>query len=125
MSLRPRLSLVAALLTALVPATTFADSTGSAGKVDAVMVYESSSDEYNTQNGVVTVEENGGTRRDYRWGGTICAGRNVSSNSLQMLFDALRSQAEVKLTPVYKAGNGGMRCLTGFKLTSTAAAPPS
>ena len=118
MSLLPRLSLVAAMMTAFVPATTFADSAGAVGKVESVTVYESSSDEYAMANGVLTVkEDSSGTKRDYKWGGSLCAGRNVSASSIGMLFDALRSQDNVEIAPVYKSGNGTTRCLTGFKLS--------
>ncbi|MDC0721860.1 hypothetical protein [Nannocystis bainbridge] len=99
------------------PATTFADSSGSLGTVDSVTLYESSSDDYAMANGVVSVREKTGTKRDYKWGGSLCPGRNVSSDSIGMLFDALRSQPNVEIVPSYKVGNGATRCLTGFKLS--------
>jgi hypothetical protein len=115
MSLRPRLFVFAALMTALAPATSFADSNGLYGSVDSVTVHESSSDNYAMVNGVLSVREKSGTKRDYKWGGSLCPGRNVSAGSLAMLFDALRSD-NVQVTPSYKLGNGNTRCLTGFKL---------
>jgi hypothetical protein len=121
MSLRPRLSLVAVLLAALVPATSFADSTGNSGVVDELSVYESGSDAYAMANGVLTVKESGGSKREYKWGGSLCAGRNVSASSISMLFDAMRSQAEVNIVPSYKTGSANTRCLTGFKLVSNRA----
>lgn len=117
MSPRPRLFVLAALMTALAPATSFADSNGLYGAVDSVTVHESSSDNYAMVNGVLTVREKSGTKRDYKWGGSLCPGRNVSAGSLSMLFDSLRSQTNVQITPTYKLGNGNTRCLTGFKLT--------
>ncbi|MFY0538356.1 hypothetical protein [Nannocystis pusilla] len=99
------------------PATTFADSAGSIGNVDSVTVYESSSDDYAMANGVLSVREKSGTKRDYKWGGSLCPGRNVSADSISMLFDALRSQTQVEIVPSYKVGNGATRCLTGFKLS--------
>jgi hypothetical protein len=99
------------------PATTFADSAGALGNVDAVTVYESSSDDYAMANGVLTVREKSGTKRDYKWGGSLCPGRNVSSGSISMLLDALRSTQTIEIVPSYKVGNGATRCLTGFKLS--------
>ncbi|HEY8377806.1 MAG TPA: hypothetical protein VIK91_15025 [Nannocystis sp.] len=123
MSLRPRLFLVAACLAALVPATTFADSTGSSGVVEELAVYESGSDNYAMANGILTVKESGGTKREYKWGGSLCAGRNVSANSISLLFDAMRSQSSVNIIPSYKVGSGNTRCLTGFKLVTNRTAP--
>lgn len=118
MSIRSCLSLLAGLMIATAPATTFADSAGATGTVDAVTVYESSSDNYAMANGIVTVREKSGTKRDYKWGGALCPGRNVSANSVAMLLDALRSGAAVEILPSYKLGNGSTRCLTGFKLSN-------
>lgn len=116
MSLRSRFTQVAALTAVLVPSTTFADSLGSIGAVDAVTVYESSSDDYAMQNGVLTVREKTGTLRTYKWGGSFCPNRSLSFDSIGLLFQALRSNTTVDIVPSYKLGNGGTRCLTGFKL---------
>lgn len=116
MSLRSCLFFSAALMTTLAPATSFADSSGTTGTVDSVTVYESSSDDYAMVNGVLTVREKTGTKRDYKWGGSLCPGRNVSATSISMLFDALQAQTSVQIVPSYKLGNGNSRCLTGFKL---------
>ena len=117
MSLRPCLSLLAGMMIVSAPATTFADSAGSIGNVDAVTVYESSSDDYAMANGVLSVREKSGTKRDYKWGGSLCPGRNVSADSIKMLFDALQSTQTIEIVPSYKVGNGATRCLTGFKLS--------
>lgn len=117
MSLRSCLSLLAGMMIVSAPATTFADSSGSIGNVDSVTVFESSSDDYAMANGVLSVREKSGTKRDYKWGGSLCPGRNVSADSISMLFDALRSQTQVEIVPSYKVGNGATRCLTGFKLS--------
>ncbi len=116
MSLRSRIFQVAALSAVLVPSTTFADSLGAIGVVDSVTVYESSSDDYNMQNGVLTVREKTGTKRNYKWGGSFCPSRTVSAASISLLFEAMRSNTTVEIVPSYKVGNGSERCLTGFKL---------
>lgn len=123
MSLRSRLSLVAALVAALVPGTTFADSNGTTGVVEELAVYESGSDNYAMANGILTVKEASGTKREYKWGGSLCAGRNVSASSISLLFDAMRSQANVNIVPSYKLGSGNTRCLTGFKMVNKSTGP--
>ncbi|MDC0719211.1 hypothetical protein [Nannocystis bainbridge] len=116
MSHRPRLSLIAALSALLLPAVAFADSNGVAGNVEAVTLYESSSDNHAMFNGSVTLKEKTGQKRDYKWGGSLCPGRDVSASGINLLFEAMRARKQVEVTPTYKAGNGGERCLTGFKL---------
>lgn len=115
MSLRSRLSQVAALLAVLVPSTSFADSLGNIGAIDAVTVYESSSDDYAMQHGMLVVREKSGTLRTYRWGGSFCPGRTLTTSSVALLFEALRSNGTVEVVPSFKLGNGSERCLTGFK----------
>jgi hypothetical protein len=117
MSLRPCLSLLAGLMIVSAPATTFADSLGAVGTVENLTVYESSSDDYAMANGLLTVREKSGTKREYKWGGSLCPGRNVSASSIAMLFEALRSQPTVEIVPSFKTGTGGSKCLTGFKLS--------
>lgn len=119
MSHRPRLSLIAALAASLIPATALADSNGSTGNVDGLTVYERSSDNYAMANGVLTVKEKNGGKRDYKWGGSLCPGRELSDASVALLFESLRDRKKVKLTPTFKLGNGNVRCLTGFKLENT------
>lgn len=127
MSFRARLSLFAALTAAVVlPSTSFADSNGVAGYVAAVTVYESSSDEYGTANGSVSVREGGqatGTLREYKWGGSLCAGKNVGSEDVRLLVDAMRGRSEMQIVPTYKVGNGATRCLTGFKIRAVESGP--
>ncbi len=123
MSLRSRFTQVAALTAVLVPSTTFADSLGALGAVDSVTVYESSSDDYAMQNGVLTVREKTGTKRNYKWGGSFCPNRTLSASSIALLIDALRSNTAVEIVPSYKIGNGSERCLTGFKLDAVDSAP--
>src|SRR5262245_50389141 len=124
MSHRTRLSLVAVLTAVLVPALAFADSLGNIGAVNNLTVYESGSDNYGAANGVVVVRErrvNGKPEelREYKWGGSLCPGRELSSTSIALLFEALRDRRNIKITPSYKPGNGSTRCLTGFNLDRT------
>jgi hypothetical protein len=116
MSHRIRLSLIAALTAVTLPAVASADSNGTAGNVEAVTVYETSSDNHAMFNGSVTIKDRTGQKRDYKWGGSLCPGRELSANSINLLFQALREKKQVEVTPTYKPGNGGERCLTGFKM---------
>lgn len=127
MSLRVRLSLCAALTASVaLPSTSFADSTGVAGSVTAVTIHESSSDEYGTFNGSVTVREGNdasGTAREYKWGGSLCAGKNVGADDVRLLTEAMRARSDLQIVPSYKIGNGATRCLTGFKIRIIEAGP--
>jgi hypothetical protein len=116
MSQRPRLSLIAALTALTIPALAFADSSGTVGNVEAVTLYETSSDNHAMFNGSVTIKEKTGAKREYKWGGSLCPGRELSATSIGLLFEALQARKQVEVTPIYKAGNGNERCLTGIKL---------
>jgi len=57
---------------------------------------------------------------NYRWGGLQCKGRDLSDNSVQLLFAAFRSEYHVKLEFVindYK--DKQYRCVTGFTVSKT------
>lgn len=115
MSHRPRLTVIAALAAALVPATALADSNGGVGQVEGLAVYERSSDNYAMASGVLTVKEKSGAKRDYKWGGSLCPGRELGATNIALLFEAFRERGKIHLAPTYKLGNGNTRCLTGFK----------
>jgi len=88
-----RTAFVLAAAIAAVPATTFADSSGSAGSVISVTVLESSSDDYGSYRGKIVIREGtepSATQTEYRWGGTICANRNLSESNIALLVEALR-----------------------------------
>lgn len=119
MSLRSIFPLAALLTTAALPSMTFADSTGSPGYVTSLTVHESSSDLYGTYRGSLTVREGqepGSSQSEYRWGGTLCSGKNVSESSIQLLMIALRGRSDTQIVPRYKMGQGGIRCLVSFTL---------
>ncbi|MEZ4450744.1 MAG: hypothetical protein R3B09_14780 [Nannocystaceae bacterium] len=119
MSLRRIFPLAALLTTAALPSMTFADSTGSPGYVISLTVHESSSDLYGTYRGSVTIrqgQEPGSTQTEYRWGGTLCSGRNVTEANIELLTIALRGRSDTQIVPRYKMGQGGVRCLVSFTL---------
>lgn len=116
MSHRIRLSLIAALTAVMIPAVSFADSAGGVGNVEAVTLHEPGSDNHGMFNGSVTIKEKTGQKREYKWGGSLCPGREISATSIGLLFEALRARKAIEITPNYKTGNGNERCLTGFKI---------
>ncbi|MDC0674581.1 hypothetical protein [Nannocystis radixulma] len=118
MSHRIRLALFAALTAVAVPAISYADSAGTVGNVEAVTLHEPGSDNYGMFNGSVTIKEKTGQKRDYKWGGSLCPGREISANSINLLFQALQARKALEVTPNYKTGNGNERCLTGFKIAN-------
>lgn len=117
MSHRTRPFLIAALTAALLPATALADSTGNIGTVSKFTVYESSSDNYGMSKGSLFVKERKEKgkqeEREYKWGGSLCPGRELSPETIGLLFEVLRDR-KTKITPTYKTGVANTRCLTGF-----------
>ncbi|MBZ5711568.1 hypothetical protein [Nannocystis pusilla] len=107
----------AATCAALVSTPAAADSTGVTGFVNKVTVYDDSSDNYGAQHGILQVVESGtGTLRNYVWGASLCPGRELAPDMIQLLVDALHNRPAVEIVPSYKTGNGGSRCLVGFTL---------
>lgn len=114
-----RTAFVLAAAIAAVPTTTFADSSGSAGSVISVTVLESSSDDYGSYRGKIVIREGtepSATQTEYRWGGTICANRNLSESNIALLVEALRGRSDTQVLPRYKMGQAGIRCLVSFTL---------
>jgi hypothetical protein len=119
MSTPPRLPLIAALAALMLPAAASADSNGAAGSVEAIVLHEPGSDNHPMYHGAVVLKERAGVKREYRWGGSLCPGRELSDTSLGLLFEALRSGAQVEVTPLFKSGNGGQRCITGLRVAAS------
>lgn len=57
---------------------------------------------------------------NYRWGGLQCPGKDLSENSIQILFAAFRSEYAVTLEYVGTELKGkAYRCITGFTISKT------
>ena len=123
MSLRTRPVLVAAMAAVFVPSTTFADLLGSQGTIDSLTVYESTSDDYAMNNGILVLKEEGGAKTTYKWGGSWCPNRTLSASSVALLFDAQRSAVDIAVIPSYKTGNAGTKCLTVLKFKTLERTP--
>jgi hypothetical protein len=104
------LFLVAALA---MPATAFADETGSAGSVNKVEVNTPSADTYLMYHGLVVVLTGKTTKTEYRWGGTSCGTRTMSADMVETLVEASRN-TDLVVTPLFQLGQGDCKCLVGF-----------
>ena len=90
-----------------------ADSTAGTS-VSQLMILEPGDASYKLFHGAVWLEADKAST-NYRWGGLQCKGRDISDNSVQLLFAAFRSEYQVKLEYVvsdYK--DKQYRCITGF-----------
>lgn len=97
-------------------ASATADTTPSTS-VSQLMVLEPGDASYKLFHGAVWLDADKATT-NYRWGGLQCKGRDLSDNSIQLLFAALRSEYQVKLEFVivdYK--DKQYRCVTGLTVS--------
>ncbi len=95
-----------------------ADNVGSYGSVAQVTVNGTSSDEQFSARGRLVIDEGQQFYRNYQWGGTACSGKNMSDADVANLLMALRERRSVRLTPVWKIGAGGARCLVSYRVTA-------
>jgi len=98
------------ILFAALPAA--ADFVGSAGKIVGYLHNDNDSDDYGVYRGMVAVDEGGGMVQTYRWGGTLCAGRDLDIDQQSLLLQAIRSK--MRILPYFKNGQAGIRCLVSF-----------
>ena len=122
--MRPLISTFAfslcAALTLLSAGLASADDAGPLGRVVTVRIHETSSDDAANFRGSVTIRSGGKNNRElaeYRWGGNQCPGRNLSEENVDRLLEALSESDDLRVTPSFKSGNGGAKCLTAFEIT--------
>lgn len=107
-----KLLIVAGVSLAAGPA--YADLIGRPGALVAIQVNKIGSDKYITNSGKIVVEEAGTLElREYRFGGVLCAGRNLSESDINTLGRAVSSDV-MHVAPFYKLGQAGVRCLVSF-----------
>lgn len=94
----------------------WADLAGNPGKLVAFRHLDNDSDDYGTHRGMLVVDEGGSLLQEYRWGGTLCAGRDLDVDQQKLLVQALASK--MRVVPAYKNGQAGVRCVVAFGLTS-------
>jgi len=95
-----------------------ADKTATSS-VAQMMVLEPGDSSYKLFHGAIWLESDKAST-NYRWGGLQCKGRELSDNSIQLLFASFRSEYQVKLEYVvtdYK--DAQYRCVTGFTVTKS------
>lgn len=79
-----------------------------------LMVLEPGDSSYKLFHGAVWLEYDKATT-NYRWGGLECKGREVSDNSVQLLYASFRAQDQITVEYVTEEYKGKQyRCLTGF-----------
>lgn len=104
------------LALSLLAAPARADTTPPTG-VAQLMVLEPGDASYKLFHGAVWLDVDKATT-NYRWGGLQCKGRELSDNSVQLLFAALRSEYQVALEYVASEYRGKpYRCVTGFTIS--------
>lgn len=108
--------LIASLLLLATALPARADFVGAPGKIAGFLHNDDNSDDYGVYRGLVSIDEGGGTVQPYRWGGTLCAGRDLSIDQQSLLLQALRSK--MRVLPYYLNGQAGVRCLVSFGITA-------
>jgi hypothetical protein len=98
-----------------VPATAFADESGTAGSVDSIEINTPSADAYLQYHGRVVVRTGKSTKTEYRWGGTSCGSRVVPADMVEVLVQASRND-NIVITPRFQIGQGDVKCLVGFNV---------
>ena len=87
--------------------------------VSQLMILEPGDASYKLFHGAVWLDADKATT-NYRWGGLQCKGRDLSDNSVQLLFAAFRSEYQIRLEFViseYK--DKQYRCVTGFTVSKS------
>lgn len=95
-----------------------ADNIGAYGTAAQVAVIGPQSDEYSMARGRLVIDEGQQYYREYQWGGTACNGKNMSEVDVANLLTALRERRDQTVTPLWKVGAGGARCLIGYRMTA-------
>lgn len=104
---------------ALLVATPVSADTTVVTSISQLMILEPGDASYKLFHGAVWLEHDKATT-NYRWGGLQCKGRDLSDNSIQLLFASFRAEYQVKLEYVvneYK--DKRYRCVTGFTVSKS------
>lgn len=105
----------AALLSA---GSAMADNVGAYGTVAQVTDIGSQSDEVYSAQGRLVIDEGQQFYRNYQWGGTACNGKTMSEADVANLLMALTERRSMTVTPQWKVGAGGARCLVAYRMTA-------
>jgi hypothetical protein len=99
----------------LTPHVASADSDGAKGRIIDLSVNEPASDDYVKFHGSVTLYANK-AKTTYHWGGSFCPGKDLSADSVERLTQAFLTRRWTKVTPRFKNGQGGNKCIVGYTL---------
>jgi hypothetical protein len=99
-----------------------ADSTGSTGTIESVEINETSADTYLQYHGRLVVNASG-KLTEYRWGGTSCSNKTLSTSLVGLLWEAFYQRDRANISPRFQAGQGTNKCLVGFTLSPVVVAP--
>jgi len=107
-----------AVLYVAAPRVARADTTATSS-IAQVMVLEPGDKSFRLFHGAIWLEYDK-ANYNYRWGGLECKGRELSDNSLQLLFASFKSEYSVTLEYVvseYRSKE--YRCITGFTVAKS------
>lgn len=112
---RPLFALTPLLaLALLVPSTaSAADQTSKDGDISQVEVLTPSADAYLQYHGRVFLDISS-TSEEFRWGGTSCGTRVLSTDDVAALVRAFTDGQKVSMR--YQTGAGSAKCIVGFTL---------
>jgi hypothetical protein len=116
-----RRGLMAASLLLIPVAAWAADTSGASGRIVQITVNEAGSDEFTKFRGSITVWTGKDAPEDeYKWGGSSCPGLDISAEGVDRLVNAFYTRRWTRVTPHYKVGQGGTKCLVGYELEGKA-----
>jgi len=120
-----RLGFLAGIATLVSPAVAGADTSGPQGKIVKLTLNQSTSDDFASFHGSITVRSGKSKHDTYKWGGNHCPGLDVSAANVERLAGAFHTRRFTTIKPRYKPGAGGNKCLVGFDFKGRANEGPS
>lgn len=113
------LALAAVTVAVLAAGGTARADTSDTSTIAQLTINESGDRNYRAFRGAVWLDQDKATT-NYRWGGTQCGGRDLSDNTIQLLYAALRSGHQVSLEYVLSDVRGKQyRCITAVTFSKS------
>ena len=101
---------------AVAPATARADSAGKTGRITKLEIVSKGSTDAAKYRGSIQVRRGKDRPEVYHWGGGYCTGKDLTDGQIDLLMHALERNGRIKITPRFRNGQAGKRCLVGFTL---------
>ncbi len=98
------------------PGPARADSAGPTGRVRSLTIATPGSDAYASYRGAVEIGQKKRPPVTYYFGRAYCPGKDLSDAQVALLAEALEDAGKIRITPRFKNGQGGRKCLVGFTL---------